>query len=384
MMRLLLITNLYPPQELGGFGRCMADFAWGLMARGHQIQVLCNNAEYLGDGGVGPSGEAVNRSLQLKGSFSAGVRLLKNPAAKSQIDQINIRLIEKTLSTHQWDGVLIGNLDLLGVEILMPLIASNLRLLHHIGFVTPPYAPEDMPMSSQYRVITASAAVRDGLVQAGMPISAAPVVYPGARVDLFGAQITKKELPHSPDGTKARPLKVCFAGLLMVSKGPHTLLEALLILENRNVAVEMMIAGGSFQAKYVSRLHEFCKIHNLQNHIYFLPQLCRQKLAKFFRSNHVCVFSSIYPEAFGIVAAEAMASGLALVSTGVGGARELFEEGISGLSYPAGYAAALADQLEKLAKNPSLLKTLQQEGEKRIRSKFSVESSAKQIEELFK
>ena len=29
-MRLLLITNLYPPQELGGYGRCMADFAWGL------------------------------------------------------------------------------------------------------------------------------------------------------------------------------------------------------------------------------------------------------------------------------------------------------------------------------------------------------------------
>ena len=28
-MQLLLITNLYPPQELGGYGRCMADFAWG-------------------------------------------------------------------------------------------------------------------------------------------------------------------------------------------------------------------------------------------------------------------------------------------------------------------------------------------------------------------
>ena len=39
-MRLLLITNLYPPQELGGYGRCMADFAWGLQQRGHTIQVL--------------------------------------------------------------------------------------------------------------------------------------------------------------------------------------------------------------------------------------------------------------------------------------------------------------------------------------------------------
>ena len=38
-MRLLLISNLYPPQELGGYGRCMADFAWGLQERGHIIRV---------------------------------------------------------------------------------------------------------------------------------------------------------------------------------------------------------------------------------------------------------------------------------------------------------------------------------------------------------
>ena len=62
-----------------------------------------------------------------------------------------------------------------------------------------------------------------------------------------------------------------------------------------------------------------------------------------------------YPEAFGIVAAEAMASGLALVSTGVGGASELFEEEVSGLHYPAGNSTALAEQLERLAYDPALL-----------------------------
>ena len=41
---LLLITNLYPPQELGGYGRCMADFAWGLIRLGHHIEVLSADA----------------------------------------------------------------------------------------------------------------------------------------------------------------------------------------------------------------------------------------------------------------------------------------------------------------------------------------------------
>ena len=29
-MNLLVVTNLYPPQELGGYGRSIADFVWGL------------------------------------------------------------------------------------------------------------------------------------------------------------------------------------------------------------------------------------------------------------------------------------------------------------------------------------------------------------------
>ena len=81
----------------------------------------------------------------------------------------------------------------------------------------------------------------------------------------------------------------------------------------------------------------------------FLPQLNREQLARFFRLQHVCVFTSLHPEAFGIVAVEAMASGLALVSTGVGGASEVFENEISGLSYQAGDSKTLAEQLERLA-----------------------------------
>ena len=86
-----------------------------------------------------------------------------------------------------------------------------------------------------------------------------------------------------------------------------------------------MFAGGTFQADYAQQLRQFCTRHQLNGQVDFLPQLNREQLARFFQLNHVCVFPSLYPEAFGIVAAEAMASGLALVSTGVGGASELFE-----------------------------------------------------------
>ena len=70
-MKILFVTNLYPPQELGGYGRSMADFAWGLIQKGHYVEVLTSNAPYLSgdfffDSGQGPSGEVVHRKLKLK------------------------------------------------------------------------------------------------------------------------------------------------------------------------------------------------------------------------------------------------------------------------------------------------------------------------------
>ncbi len=382
-MRLLLITNLYPPQELGGYGRCMADFAWGLLQRGHQIQVICNDAPYLGSSGCGPNAEPVDRSLKLKGNFANGVQLLQDNCARAQVDAANCKLIAQWLNADRWDGMLLGNLDLLGAEIFTPMPATELPLLHHIGFVSSPYPVEQMPSSPQYKLLAASAAVRKSLIEAGLPVANAPVIYPGARVDLLGAPRVNRPLPAQADGTSERPLRVCFAGLMMASKGPHTLLEAALILHSRGVFVEMMLAGGNFQGNYLSQMEHFCSSHGLQNQVRFLSQLNRDQLARFFRLNHVCVFPSIYPEAFGIVAAEAMASGLALVSTAVGGAAELFEDGISGLAYPPGDCTALANKLEKLAKNPTLLVNLQQAGAKRVKQQFSVNASAKKLEELF-
>ena len=45
--------------------------------------------------------------------------------------------------------------------------------------------------------------------------------------------------------------------------------------------------------------------------------------------------------------------------------------------------AALAGQLERLAHDPALLSRLQTAGEKRVREQFSVNTSARQLEELF-
>ena len=192
--RILLLTNLYPPQELGGYGRSMADFCWGLQNQGLFVQVVCADAAYLGPGGPGPNNEPVDRSLRLKGDFEKGVRQITDPTACASIDRWNKNQLHRLL-LQPWDGVLVGNLDLLGPEILQPLLQLGCPVVHHVGFMQAPYHPSAFPRSNRYRMIAASKAVRDSLVQQGLPVAQQPVVYPGARTSLFGEEATGRPLP---------------------------------------------------------------------------------------------------------------------------------------------------------------------------------------------
>lgn len=382
-MRLLLVTNLYPPQELGGYGRCMADFCWGLLQRKHQVQVLCSDAPYLGSDGNGPNGESVSRGLQLKGSFENGVSQEQNPQHCHAIDLANAAQLRHWLGERRWDGVLLGNLDLLGAELLPVLLEGNIPLLHHIGFVNAPYAPAQQPRGAHYQLVAASKAVRQGLRASGFSAAHAPVVYPGARVELFGMAATGKALPIAATGSPSLPLKVCFAGLLMGSKGAHTLVQALLQLNQEGINVQANLAGDNFQAGYREQLENMLAGAGLHGVVRFVGQLSRPQLARFFRLHHACVFPSIYPEAFGIVGAEAMASGLALISSGVGGAGELIETEISGLRFQPGDSQSLAMALRRLVQEPGLLARLAQAGEQRARQQFSVAAAAAALEKLF-
>ena len=105
---------------------------------------------------------------------------------------------------------------------------------HHVGFVHAPFPPSAWPSNDRYRLVAASQAVRSALVEApGFPASTASVVYPGVRSELFGVDRVGMPTPLDPDGSRQRPLKVCFAGLLMGSKGAHTLIEALIQLQQQ-------------------------------------------------------------------------------------------------------------------------------------------------------
>ena len=82
----------------------------------------------------------------------------------------------------------------------------------------------------------------------------------------------------------------------MTTKGPHTLLEALLKLKQKEVAIHVMLAGGTFQANYAQLLRQFCITHHLNEHVDFTTAQSRSTGPFFPTQPRMCV-PFLHPEA---------------------------------------------------------------------------------------
>ena len=210
-----------------------------------------------------------------------------------------------------------------------------------------------------------------------------PIVYPGARTEQFRYIRDNMPVPVKPDGSKMKPIKACFAGLLMSSKGVHTAVQAAILLNKKNICTQLSIAGDEFQRGYKQEMEDLIIKAKLDGAINFVGQLSRTELARFYALHHIGIFPSIHPEAFGIVAVEMMATGLPVISSCVGGAGEVVENEKTGLKFEAGNYIDLANKIERLIKEPEMLKNTSRNAKNSATRKFSVGQSAEELERGF-
>jgi glycosyltransferase involved in cell wall biosynthesis len=371
LKRILVINNLYPPQELGGYGRSLFDFANLLRQRGHTVQVLTSDAPYLGR--IRENEPYVNRNLQLFGSFEGETKPIEDPTEIERIVHHNHAIVAETIEQFSPEVCLIGNINFLGTEIFNDFLENSIPIIHHLGLPTLLYPPQMMPQHRLFMLATASKFVMEKVKEQGYDRKNTAIVYPGAWVEKF-KMCTIPNLDR---------LRIVYAGLIVGSKGPQTLVKALKILHDRQIDFECSFAGDTFSKTLFNNLKEFVNRYGMNDKIEFIGYLKRQELIELYSTKNVIVFPSIGPEAFGISPVEGMAAGLTAISTGVGGAREAIEDGVSGLLFPPEDAVALANQLLSLLDDKKRWRSLSRNGIERACTLLNIERSVDILEEKF-
>lgn len=162
-----------------------------------------------------------------------------------------------------------------------------------------------------------------------------------------------REQPQPP----ARPLRVVLAARLLWEKGVGEFVEAARLLARAGRRIECLLAGtpdpGNPRAVPQAQAEAWARegVVDWLGHVEDMPGLLR--------SVDVMALPSYYREGVPKSLLEGAASGLALVTTGMPGCREVVREhGVDGLRVPPRDAAALADCLALLDDDRELLRRL--------------------------
>ncbi len=204
------------------------------------------------------------------------------------------------------------------------------------------------------------------------------VVYNGINVEGFSP---------APDRDPSAPPVLGYFARMCREKGLDTLVQAYLILKERNRVknLKLRIGGGlgpADEATLVKPLRETLLARGVMGDVEFCPNLNRAAKLAFYRSLTVFSVPALYGEAFGLYVIEALAAGVPVVQPRHAAFPELIEATGGGLLCEPSDPAALASAIEELLLNPARACALGTAGRQAVLEQFSVEQMAQNILKL--
>jgi len=226
------------------------------------------------------------------------------------------------------------------------------------------------------RVLAVSERLADRMAQiVGFPRNRIHVIVNGADMRRFGS-VARGEARKSL-GLADDALVVGTIGRLVPVKDHATLLAALAALRDRGHAPVMLFVG---DGPLRDALEDRTRALGLRHTVRFLGH--RGDTERVLAAMDIFVLSST-SEGLPNTVLEAMASGLPVVSTHVGGVDELVEHGTNGLLVPAANPAALADAIRQLVSDPAQRHAMGIAGRSKALAEFQLERMLDGYERLY-
>lgn len=354
-MRVLLLNYEYPPLG-GGAGAATEALARGLAARGVSVDVVAGGArddratELLWDGSAEQEGlltvyrvrsrGAENHQLGLGHAFGylrAALPLVRRRLREEHYDVVHFFFSLPT-------GAMLPLLDLRGTPVVV-----SLR-----GWDVPGHDPHQRSLQRAHRVLCPL--TRWIWRRADRVVVVCESL--GHQARHTWPELCYSVIPNGVDVARFRPplrrarssprMRCLAVSRLVEPKGLADLIRAIVMLERNRVELEIVGAGPE-----EGSLRELAAGLGLGDRVVFGEPLEPAALARRYREADLLTFAP-WEEGFGDRFAEAMASGLPIVGSNVGGIPELVRHGQNGLLVPPRDPLALAAAIRYMADHPQL------------------------------
>jgi glycosyltransferase involved in cell wall biosynthesis len=219
------------------------------------------------------------------------------------------------------------------------------------------------------RLYFSSQALKDATAEAGFRVNHAEVIYFCIDTQQYFGDLKPASAPFK---------KYLIVSQLDSQSGVLTAVQALKMRLDRGGTATLSIYGRG-DSNYIAEIRSYIATNELT--VEFLPvsNLARE-LPPVYRRHDALIYPAEWNEPFSTVPLEAMACGLPVIASAAGGVAELMRHGENALTYPAGDAAALADQMELIEQDPKKRGALADTGQQEVLSKFNQSATIDKIE----
>ena len=172
---------------------------------------------------------------------------------------------------------------------------------------------------------------------------------------------------------------ILYVGRVAREKGLSVLLDSLKEIQKTGQAFELSIVGAGEDDEIIR--HQVYEL-GLENAVNFLGYRGHNEVLKLLQTADIFVLPS-FAEGVPIALMEAMALGVPVIGTNVGGIAELIENGKSGLRIPPGNSAKLSEAIKSLLASPELRRTIAKNGRETVEADYDINKNVRDLQKLF-
>lgn len=365
---------LYLIDELrvrGGTEKHLLEMAIGMAGKGHTVSVFS-----LGEGDYGRE-------------FRENKKFYYNCLHVKRIYDLNgVKAINKIIKYIRRTNVDIVQTFHAGSDIMGPIIKCFSKEMfktfssrRDLGFTKSTQHVFVQKILNRYvdGIVANSEAVKDAVIsKERYPEGGIRVIYNGIDTGAFCYDPTQRNKQRALYGADENTIVVGSAGNVRSIKGYDILVEAAnIVCQNNNNVLFLHVGDGG---ELMDLLRNCCKELGIEHAFRFLGKT--NDVAAFLSALDIYVQPS-FSEGFSNAVLEAMATGLAIVATRVGGNKELIDDGRNGILVEAGDPAVLGNKIELLINRDDIRIRLAKEGERMVNDKYTIDTMMNSYEDYY-